>query len=275
MKAMDEHHFDSSRLAAMAIGAGKSESELLAEFCRGNAADAALMMEAAGLGDYAQVEVISHRLRGCAMMFGARHLAAACAGVSAATKTGKANLVRLALDAFDRDAAVVADRIAERKERGEGATRLTTRAPSARLCAGLSILAVDDHDFQRELIVQLLRRLGAAEVLGVADGASALKELSNPAHSRDIVILDLSMPEVMDGIELMQALGKCEATPAVILNSAQQAEHLKLSLQIARRCGLRVLGALAKPLTATNLSPLVAAYRATRCPQLARPEISS
>ena len=271
---MDEHHFDSSRLAAMAIGAGKSESELLAEFSRGNAADAASMTEAARLGDYPQVDVIAHRLRGCAMMFGARHLAAACDGVSEATMTGKANLVRLALDAFGREVAVVADRIAARKEGGEGPAR-STRAPSARVCAGLSILAVDDHDFQRELIVQLLRRLGAAEVLGLADGASALKELSNPAHSRDILILDLSMPEVMDGIELMQALGKCEATPAVILNSAQQAEHLKLSLQIARRCGLRVLGAVAKPLTAANLSPLVAAYRATRGPQLARPEISS
>ena len=250
----------------MAAGSGKSEAALLAEFCRNSEAEAALMRQMAGHSHYAQVDVISHRLRGCAVMFGAMRLAGTCVDISAASKSGKESSVQVCLDALDRERATVASWIAGHCRTAVQRPASSKLAVDAQVCAGLSFLVVEDHEFQREIIMRLIRRMGARDVMGVADGERALVELSNPAHARDIMILDLSMPG-MDGTELLQIVGKSANAIAVILSSAQNAERMHLPLEAARSCGLAVLGAVPKPLTAANLSPMVTAYRATRRPR--------
>ena len=73
--------------------------------------------------------------------------------------------------------------------------------------AGMHVLVVDDHATNREILVQMLRRLGAT-VAGAGDAAGAL-ELVHAARERGepfaLVLLDMLMPH-MDGIALARAV---------------------------------------------------------------------
>jgi signal transduction histidine kinase/DNA-binding response OmpR family regulator len=73
--------------------------------------------------------------------------------------------------------------------------------------AGMHVLVVDDHATNREILVQMLRRLGAT-VAGAGDAAGAL-ELVHAARERGepfaLVLLDMLMPQ-MDGIALARAV---------------------------------------------------------------------
>lgn len=123
----------------------------------------------------------------------------------------------------------------------------------------LRILVVEDHAFQRTLLEQMLRGLGAQQVRGVANGKDALRLLSAGDERYDIVITDLMMPEV-DGIELMPALRKLALPVAVVLASVDPAA-LEMAAVIARAHGLRVLGTIDKPLTPDKLRPVLDSYR--------------
>ncbi len=65
----------------------------------------------------------------------------------------------------------------------------------------LTFLVVDDQDYVRSLIVQLLKRLGAGRVLEEPDGAAALERLK--AVTPDFVLCDVKMDPV-DGLEFLR-----------------------------------------------------------------------
>lgn len=65
----------------------------------------------------------------------------------------------------------------------------------------LTILVVDDQDYIRSLIVQLLKRLGVGQVIEEPDGASALTRLRDTIP--DLVLCDLKMDPV-DGMEFLR-----------------------------------------------------------------------
>lgn len=123
----------------------------------------------------------------------------------------------------------------------------------------LRFLVVEDHAFQRTLLEQMLRTLGAAQVVSVANGKEAMKLLRAADAHFDIVITDLMMPEV-DGIELIPMLRKAAHPVAVVLASVDPAS-LEMAAVIARGQGVRVLGAIAKPVTPDKLRPVIDAYR--------------
>jgi CheY-like chemotaxis protein len=70
------------------------------------------------------------------------------------------------------------------------------------LPAGLRVLLAEDDTTNRNLIAEMLRRLGAA-VHTVSDGAAAVEEVARDRY--DVVLLDLNMP-VMDGIEAVRII---------------------------------------------------------------------
>ena len=128
------------------------------------------------------------------------------------------------------------------------------------LCSNLKFILVEDHQVQRRLVTYLLRRLGAREVYGCEDGASALQAMDDPERPADIMVLDLSMPG-MDGIDLIRKLSGTKYPISIILYSARQPNLLASVSHMAERYRVNLLGSVSKPLTEANLAPLISLYR--------------
>lgn len=126
----------------------------------------------------------------------------------------------------------------------------------------LRYLVVEDHAFQRDMLKRSLLALGAHSVHSAENGRQALAVLRDPDRPVDIVISDLMMPEV-DGIELIPLLQQAAQRVALILTSADPLS-LRAAQEIAKGHGIALLGAVAKPLTAENLAPLLQLYEAQR-----------
>lgn len=129
-----------------------------------------------------------------------------------------------------------------------------------RVLRDLDFLVVEDHEFQRTLLEQALRTLGAEKITSVANGKEAIRRLRAGDSRFDIVITDLRMPEV-DGIELMPLLRKTAPGVAVVLASVDRAS-LDMAAVIARGHRVPVLGTIEKPITPDKLRPLLDAFLA-------------
>lgn len=247
---------DRARLAALLRGTAQTAPVLLAEFQRALDADAQRLLDACGAGDCAHVEQLAHRIEGASKVIGAAAVGQACRLVAQAARLGWPGTLRAAVNVFlRRKDALDVWLLAHHREMLPG----DAGDPGNAICAGLVFLVVEDHGFQRQMIMRMLRQLGALEVHGFADGASALaaaRRLSSPA----ILLLDLALPEI-DGVEVMRIAAHEKLALSVIVHSAREPDLLDCSLQTARSYGASVLGAVSKPLTASKLAPLLAPLR--------------
>src|SRR5882672_9962601 len=125
----------------------------------------------------------------------------------------------------------------------------------------LRFLVVDDHDFQRGVLIKQLNQLGALEVHAAADGNAALAIVRDPAKAIDIVISDLQMPG-MDGMEFIRHLA-AETGPrmSLFLVSALDRKLIASIGTMTQAYGLRLLGIAEKPLTQAKLQELVDLHR--------------
>ena len=90
----------------------------------------------------------------------------------------------------------------------------------------LIVLVVEDDDFQRMTLVQMLRVLGVQEVLEAGDGQQALALLSSLSPLISVVICDLEMPN-MDGISLTRYLRDSKdyaELPLILVTSLENPE---------------------------------------------------
>lgn len=118
----------------------------------------------------------------------------------------------------------------------------------------LHVLLVDDHDFTRALHRKVLADLGVATISEARDGHEALglARASRP----DIVLSDLSMPG-MDGMTFISNLAQEKLADSVIIASGLAPGVLKAVEAMAIASGMRVLGALEKPLRKDALAGLL------------------
>lgn len=250
---------DHGRLAAIAQGSATSQGDVLAAFRRANSDDTALLHKAADAGDFAQMNALAHRIKGACMMLGATRSAESCSLTALAARACDPVAAREALVFLDRHMADLEAHLdALCVDTAPASPAHPQAMEHAALCSGLSFMVVEDHAFQRDIIVRFLRRLGATDVRGFSDGGPALAALK--AASADIMILDLSMPG-MDGMQLMRELSATAHPVALIVNSALGPSLLASLLQVTRNYRVRILGALCKPLTEASLAPLMAQYR--------------
>jgi CheY-like chemotaxis protein len=119
----------------------------------------------------------------------------------------------------------------------------------------LTVLVVEDHEFQRLTMLQILANLGVGELLEAADGADAL-EVTRSRHP-DVVICDLNLPRVT-GVAFFEHLAACALDPALIIASGLQDEVVHAAEAAAIDLGLTVLGVIRKPLTARRLLAVLA-----------------
>lgn len=123
----------------------------------------------------------------------------------------------------------------------------------------LKCLAVEDHEFQRGMLVKMLARLGATQVSTAADGHAALAILTSPGAAIDIIISDLDMPG-MDGLEFMRHVGEAHIPVAIILASALESVLLDSVETMTRAYGVKILGVIQKPITPEKLAALMKLY---------------
>ena len=125
----------------------------------------------------------------------------------------------------------------------------------------LNFLVVEDDDFQRRMVVSMLRSLGATEVQEAGNGRQALEMLhAGHARSVDIVLCDMDMPE-MDGMEFLRHLGQENNAAAVIILSMLERVLLVSVEKMSEAYGVKLLGSVEKPLTLAQLEGLILRYK--------------
>lgn len=112
--------------------------------------------------------------------------------------------------------------------------------------ASRRVLMVEDEAHARRVIVDKLEELGFNSVRQALNGAEAMQVLEHTRFPIDLVISDLSMPE-MDGFAFVEQVRKSRKyfrdIPIIILSGNQDAEA------VVRLRGLGVNGYLVKPVT--------------------------
>lgn len=125
----------------------------------------------------------------------------------------------------------------------------------------ITFLVVEDDDFQREVIADILVSLGASNIIEAGTGTEALKILNEEgSRSIDIILCDLNMPE-MDGMEFLRHVGKLHSSIATIIMSALDLALIESVKKMAGAYGNYLLGAIEKPVTSVQLEPLFAKYK--------------
>ncbi|HET7663983.1 MAG TPA: EAL domain-containing response regulator [Rhodanobacteraceae bacterium] len=125
--------------------------------------------------------------------------------------------------------------------------------------AQLSVLVVEDHDFQRHVALRLAKQLGVGTTLEAADGRSALDVLGEQQQTADVILVDLDLPQ-MDGIEFIGRVARDGLANAVIVLTALDPALLNTVRIMARASGMRVLGTVEKPLTRAKLTEALDLY---------------
>jgi EAL domain-containing protein (putative c-di-GMP-specific phosphodiesterase class I)/DNA-binding NarL/FixJ family response regulator len=127
----------------------------------------------------------------------------------------------------------------------------------------LNILVVEDDDFQRRMVANMLRSLGVTGVSEAGNGMQAL-EVIRGAHARsvDIALCDLNMPE-MDGMEFLRHLGHEHHNIAIIITSALDGKLLASVGRMTRMYGIKLLGIIEKPILLAQLKELISRYESS------------
>lgn len=116
----------------------------------------------------------------------------------------------------------------------------------------LSVLVVEDDTTMRQMLKEMLFRVGAARVTEAPDAASALESFAGEAFS--IVMLDLGLPD-RDGHEVMQEIKRRNARQHIVLVTADDSIE---SIQKAISAGAN--GYVVKPYSQEKIQDVVNNY---------------
>jgi len=116
-----------------------------------------------------------------------------------------------------------------------------------------TVLLVDDDEFLRELMSEMLSQLGVTVVHQAGNGREALTVLDELAQPPDFLICDIYMPD-MDGIEFVAELARLHYAGGLILLSGVNPETLQLARDIAIGEGIELVGAFVKPVRPEDLA---------------------
>lgn len=128
------------------------------------------------------------------------------------------------------------------------------------VAAGLRFLVVEDQGFQRWTLEQMLRSMGADEVLAAENGERALEIIRTTHLPIDVIVTDLKMPG-MDGIEFIRHVGEAISPASFLLVSEQDPSLLASVAAMTEAYGVRLLQALRKPVTRQKLATAIARVR--------------
>jgi CheY-like chemotaxis protein len=113
----------------------------------------------------------------------------------------------------------------------------------------ISFMVVEDNDFMRELLVEILRALGARRIVGASNGKQAIDRFA--AITPDILLTDWLMSPI-DGIALTKYIRRNGSSPNPFLPVIMVTGYTSPEAIIAAR-DAGVTEFLAKPISATAL----------------------
>jgi EAL domain-containing protein (putative c-di-GMP-specific phosphodiesterase class I) len=129
----------------------------------------------------------------------------------------------------------------------------------------LHVVLVEDHGFQRRLGLRLLADLGLTRLNEAADGHQGLELLRSLPTPPDVVLVDLDMPG-MDGVEFIGHVAQEHLAKSIAVVSAMDPALLHTVQVMAKASGLRVLGAVEKPLSPGKLTHVLSLYETSPHP---------
>ncbi|WP_156521201.1 EAL domain-containing response regulator [Halothiobacillus diazotrophicus] len=127
----------------------------------------------------------------------------------------------------------------------------------------LNLLIVEDDDFQRQMVMTMVRGLGVESITETANGRMALDIIRcGEARPFDIALCDLNMPE-MDGMEFLRHLSIESHDIAIIITSALDGKLLASVGRMTKMYGIKLLGSIEKPILPSKLHELLAKHEHT------------
>ena len=120
----------------------------------------------------------------------------------------------------------------------------------------LRVLVVDDQEHARRWNSSVLTSLGITSIVEAEDGHAAIRAVSEPGVSFDVIICDLRMPG-FDGIETIRAMSGLGLQAGVAITSIEEERVIETAGLLASAQGLRLLGEISKPLTVEKLLPVL------------------
>jgi len=138
-----------------------------------------------------------------------------------------------------------------------GATANTSLLAPRRPRQQQTVLLVDDDNFMRVVMCEMLRDLGIRQISEAASGSAAVEMLQRLKPAPDLVVCDLNMPGG-DGFDFMQQLGAAGFEGGVVLVSGMDARTLNSASLMARFHRLNILATLPKPVDAAAMGAALA-----------------
>ena len=120
----------------------------------------------------------------------------------------------------------------------------------------LRFLVVEDHAFQRSMMVEMLESLGVRSIHEAADGFSALEVTRELEQPFDIIVTDIDMPG-MDGMAFIRRLGEAKVRASLIITSGLDKSLLDAVETMSGAYGIRLLGTVEKPPTPERFAELI------------------
>ncbi|HYC48805.1 MAG TPA: EAL domain-containing response regulator [Burkholderiales bacterium] len=120
----------------------------------------------------------------------------------------------------------------------------------------LSFLVVEDQEFQRNMLVKMLKHMGAQMIHTASDGREALEHLHKLDAPVDVIISDLDMPG-MDGMEFIRHIGEDGLGTSLIVASGVERGVLTSVETMAAAYGINFLGTIEKPVTPRKIEELL------------------
>lgn len=127
----------------------------------------------------------------------------------------------------------------------------------------VSFMVVEDHDFQRDMLVKMLHAMQAKSVLQAVEGRAALEVLRKLGKPVDVIISDLDMP-TMDGMEFIRHVGVGHYCNSLIIASSVERGILDAVGVMAKAYGINFLGTIEKPVTPAKIDALISAHTIVR-----------